>query len=112
MKTILYSARKETNITLNCSLVTEKNLLFIWNEKSPRKTHTIEEKISIPPLIIVHHIKKSLTAAISIITLLSLRASKIFYGAIPMAQFSASGERNRMGQAVILYRRCINFNPV
>jgi hypothetical protein len=82
MMIILYSARKEQSSVLNASLEIEKNLLFILKDKSAKKTPTIEAKISIAALIIVHHIKNALRAAISIIVLLFFNEINVIFSVI------------------------------
>jgi hypothetical protein len=57
MTKILNIPMKQTNATLNASLEIEKNLLFIRKEKSAKKMHIMEVKLSNPRFKIVHHIK-------------------------------------------------------
>ena len=54
---ILNKPMKEIITTLNASLVIEKNLWFIRYEKSAKKMHVTEVKVSSPRFRTVHHIK-------------------------------------------------------
>ena len=73
---------KQTNTTLNASLEIEKNLLFIRKEKSPKKMHIMEVKISTPRFRIVHHIKNAVNVSIPIIFLL-LTSYHCFFNIYP-----------------------------
>ena len=68
---------KQTITTLNASLEIAKNLWFIRQEKSAKKMHIMEVKVSSPAFKIVHHIKNLVNVPMSMISLLIFLNTKI-----------------------------------